>query len=139
MSGVSGADAPGVADADLVRVGDFFGIPAFTHPDVKPGRIGIVSGGEVKAVIDGGGSGQGPSGVADADLEGVEVHINGSSDLSPDEAKILGDAMKRAYVLMKERQGTTAIKPTPYAKAFRERVCPVPEFPGIKNRQEDQA
>ncbi len=30
-------------------------------------------------------------------------------------------------------------EPTPYAKAFRERVCPVPEFPGIKNRQEDQA
>ena len=29
--------------------------------------------------------------------------------------------------------------PFPYAKAFRERVCPVPEFPGIKNRQEDQA
>ena len=30
-------------------------------------------------------------------------------------------------------------EPGPYAKAFRERVCPVPEFPGIKNRQEDQA
>jgi len=30
-------------------------------------------------------------------------------------------------------------EPGPYAKTFRERVCPVPEFPGIKNRQEDQA
>ena len=88
-------------------------------------------------IPDGGGAAT-AAGVADADLEGVEVHINGSSDLSPDEAKILGDAMKRAYVLMKERQGTTAIKPTPYAKAFREKF-PVPEFPGIKNRQEDQA
>ena len=89
-------------------------------------------------IPDGGGAAT-AAGVADADLESIEVHINGSSDLSPEEAEILGDAMKRAYVLMKERQGTTAIKPTPYAKAFRERVCPVPEFPGIKNRQEDQA
>ena len=80
---------------------------------------------------DGGGAAT-AAGVADADLEGIEVHINGSSDLSPEEAEILGDAMKRAYVLMKERQGTTAIKPTPYAKAFRERVCPVPEFPSIR-------
>ncbi len=80
---------------------------------------------------DGGGAAT-AAGVADADLEGIEVHINGSSDLSPEEAEILGDAMKRAYVLMKERQGTTAIKPTPYAKAFRERVCPVPEFPSVE-------
>lgn len=29
-------------------------------------------------------------------------------------------------------------EPGPYAKAFREKF-PVPEFPGIKNRQEDQA
>ena len=83
--GGGAATAAGVPDADLVRVGDFFGIPAFTHPDVKPGIVGIVSAGEVTAVI--------------ADRE----------------------------------------EPTPYAKAFRERVCPVPEFPGIKNRQEDQA
>ena len=83
--GGGAATAAGVADADLVRVGDFFGIPAFTHPDVKPGIVGIVSAGEVTAVI--------------ADRE----------------------------------------EPGPYAKAFRERVCPVPEFPGIKNRQEDQA
>lgn len=83
--GGGAATAAGVADADLVRVGDFFGIPAFTHPDVKPGIVGIVSAGEVTAVI--------------ADRE----------------------------------------EPGPYAKAFRERVCPVPEFPGIKNRQEGQA
>jgi len=75
----SGID--GVADADLVRVGDFFGIPAFTHPDVKPGIVGIVSAGEVTAVI--------------ADRE----------------------------------------EPGPYAKAFRERVCPVPEFPGIEKEE----
>ena len=30
-------------------------------------------------------------------------------------------------------------EPGPYAKAFRERVCPVPEFPGIQNQQEGQA
>lgn len=82
--GGGAATAAGVADADLVRVGDFFGIPAFTHPDVKPGIVGIVSAGEVTAVI--------------ADRE----------------------------------------EPGPYAKAFREKF-PVPEFPGIKNRQEDQA
>jgi hypothetical protein len=82
--GGGAATAAGVADADLVRVGDFFGIPAFTHPDVKPGIVGIVSAGEVTAVI--------------ADRE----------------------------------------EPSPYAKAFREKF-PVPEFPGIKNRQEDQA
>jgi len=77
-----GAATPrGVADADLVRVGDFFGIPAFTHPDVKPGIVGIVSAGEVTAVI--------------ADRE----------------------------------------EPGPYAKAFRERVCPVPEFPGIEKEE----
>ena len=79
-----GAATPrGVADADLVRVGDFFGIPAFTHPDVKPGIVGIVSAGEVTAVI--------------ADRE----------------------------------------EPGPYAKAFRERVCPVPEFPGLESGYPD--
>jgi hypothetical protein len=51
--GGGAATAAGVADADLVRVGDFFGIPAFTHPDVKPGIVGIVSAGEVTATITG--------------------------------------------------------------------------------------
>jgi len=38
-----------------------------------------------------------------------------------------------------QQEAVADSQPTPYAKAFRERVCPVPEFPGIKNRQEDQA
>ena len=83
---------------------------------------------------DGGGAAT-AAGVADADLdlsiraEAFKSYI----DLTEDEEMVLDDAVDAYQTALSWEE------PGPYAKAFMERVCPVPEFPGIKNRQEDQA
>ena len=94
-------------------------------------------------IADGGGAAT----AADADLELpltdstlVEEVVAAVYEACLDRAMDDPDAIEVAAVLRGELTGTrAATEPGPYAKAFRERVCPVPEFPGIKNRQEDQA
>ena len=44
------------------------------------------------------------------------------------------DASEVAAVLRGQLTGTRPT-PSPYTKAFRERVCPVPEFPGIEKEE----
>ena len=91
--------------------------------------------------------GGGAATAADADLELpltdstlVEEVVAAVYEACLDRAMDDPDAIEVAAVLRGELTGTrAATEPGPYAKAFRERVCPVPEFPGIKNRQEDQA
>ena len=99
--------------------------------------------GEPCPTCDGGGAAT----AADADLELpltdstlVEEVVAAVYEACLDRAMDDPDAIEVAAVLRGELTGTrAATEPGPYAKAFRERVCPVPEFPGIKNRQEDQA
>ena len=90
--------------------------------------------------------GGGAATAADADLELpltdstlVEEVVAAVYEACLDRAMDDPDAIEVAAVLRGELTGTrAATEPGPYAKAFREKF-PVPEFPGIKNRQEDQA
>ena len=76
---------------------------------------------------DGGGAAA-AAGVADADLdlsiraEAFKSYI----DLTEDEEMVLDDAVDAYQTALSWEE------PGPYAKAFRENVCPVPEFPGIE-------
>jgi len=87
--------------------------------------------------------GGGAATAADADLELpltdstlVEEVVAAVYEACLDRAMDDPDAIEVAAVLRGELTGTrAATEPTPYAKAFRERVCPVPEFPGIEKEE----
>ena len=83
--------------------------------------------------------GGGAATAADADLELpltdstlVEEVVAAVYEACLDRAMDDPDAIEVAAVLRGELTGTrAATEPGPYARAFRERVCPVPEFPTI--------
>ena len=87
--------------------------------------------------------GGGAATAADADLELpltdstlVEEVVAAVYEACLDRAMDDPDAIEVAAVLRGELTGTrAATEPGPYAKAFRERVCPVPEFPGIEKEE----
>ena len=94
-------------------------------------------------VFHAGGGAATPRGVAEADLELpltnstlVEEVIAAVYEACLDRAMDDPDAIEVAAVLRGELTGTrTTTEPSPYAKAFRERVCPVPDFPGIEKEE----
>lgn len=81
-----------------------------------------------------------PLGVADADLEAAAMEISvKATRLDPETYKVPDKLIWMLRSALFPNEDMERIKsPGPYAKAFREKF-PVPEFPGIKNRQEDQA
>ena len=80
----------------------------------------------------------------DADLVTVELtrdeaeHAMARGD-HPTNACLINDYSCEICAGIAAKLRVALEEPGPYAKAFRERVCPVPEFPGIQNQQEGQA
>ena len=92
------------------------------------------------ANADGGGAAT-AAGVPDADLEAAAMEISvKATRLDPETYKVPDKLIWMLRSALFPNEDMERIKsPGPYAKAFRERVCPVPEFPGIQNQQEGQA
>jgi len=62
----------------------------------------------------------------DNELSIRAMAFKGYIDLTEEEEMVLDDAVDAYQTALSWEE------PSPYAEAFRERVCPVPEFPGIK-------